>query len=52
MKRNTIKNKRYNINMPTNLYYKPTFIPAQVNFTSFAKALIVIANISWRKPSS
>lgn len=41
MKRNTIKNKRYNINMPTNLYYKPTFIPARVNFAPFAKALLL-----------
>lgn len=38
--------------MPTNSYYKPTFIPARVKFAPFAKALIVIANISWRKPSS
>lgn len=29
------------MNMPTNLYYKPTFIPARVNFAPFAKALLL-----------
>lgn len=27
--------------MPTNLYYKLTFIPARVNFAPFAKALLL-----------